>query len=158
MFQYSTYVWGLPFPNTGLDQNCSCKVLTETLSSFSLKDCFCVSGFEQWGAGVVTCLGRGADVHMAQLPFTISCSSKSRLVLRFWYQLTRVVPDKGPLNGCCSCPQNLINFTMSIVPPYTTFFTQKYEKYYTYLTLAIPASIKICWLNAFCDTNTKFSG
>jgi len=29
---------------------------------------------------------------------------KSRLVLPFWYQLTRVVPDKGPLNGCvCVC-------------------------------------------------------
>ena len=25
---------------------------------------------------------------------------KSRLVLPFWYQLTRVVPGKGPLNGC----------------------------------------------------------
>jgi len=24
----------------------------------------------------------------------------SRLVLPFWYRLTRVVPDKGPLNGC----------------------------------------------------------
>jgi len=31
-------------------------------------------------------------------------SVKSRLVLPFWYQLTRVVPDKGPLNGCvCVC-------------------------------------------------------
>ena len=28
------------------------------------------------------------------LPLTISCSSKSRLVLPFWYLLTRVVPDK----------------------------------------------------------------
>ena len=27
-------------------------------------------------------------------------SVKSRLVLPFWYQLTRVVPVKGPLNGC----------------------------------------------------------
>jgi len=27
-------------------------------------------------------------------------SVKSRLVLPFWYQLTRVVPEKGPLNGC----------------------------------------------------------
>ena len=27
-------------------------------------------------------------------------SVKSRLVLRFWYQLTRVAPEKGPLNGC----------------------------------------------------------
>ena len=28
-------------------------------------------------------------------------SAKSRLVLPFWYRLTWVVPDKGPLNGCC---------------------------------------------------------
>jgi len=27
-------------------------------------------------------------------------SVKSRLVLLFWYQLTRVVLEKGPLNGC----------------------------------------------------------
>ena len=27
-------------------------------------------------------------------------SVKSRLVLPFWYQLTRVVPERGPLNGC----------------------------------------------------------
>ena len=31
-------------------------------------------------------------------------SGKSRLVLPFWYWLTQVVPDKGPLNGCmCVC-------------------------------------------------------
>ena len=31
-------------------------------------------------------------------------SVKSRLVLPFWYRLTRVVPEKGPLNGCvCVC-------------------------------------------------------
>jgi len=43
------------------------------------------------------CLGQGADLHMAQqtpLPLTISCSSKSRQVLPFWYRLTWVVPDK----------------------------------------------------------------
>jgi len=57
---------------------------------------------EWWGAGVVTCLERGADLHMAQLmplPLTVSCFSKSRLVLPFWYQLIQVVPDKGLLNG-----------------------------------------------------------
>jgi len=46
---------------------------------------------------MVICPGRGADLHMTQLmplPPTISCSSKSRLVLPFWYQLTRVFPDK----------------------------------------------------------------
>ena len=31
-------------------------------------------------------------------------SVKSRLVFPFWYRLTRVVPDKGPLNVCvCVC-------------------------------------------------------
>ena len=35
------------------------------------------------------------------LPFA---SVKSRLVLPFWYRLTRVVPDRGPLNVCvCAC-------------------------------------------------------
>jgi len=33
---------------------------------------------------------------------SISCSSKSRLVLLFWYRLTPVVTDKGSLNGCNS--------------------------------------------------------
>jgi len=47
---------------------------------------------------MVICLERGADLHMAQLmplPLTV----KSGLVLPFWYRLTRVVLDKGPLNG-----------------------------------------------------------
>jgi len=58
---------------------------------------------EWWGAGVAICLKQGADLHMAQLmplPLTVSSSVKSRLFLPFWYWLTRVVPDKGPLNGC----------------------------------------------------------
>ena len=67
---------------------------------------------EWWGAGVVICLELGADLHMAQLmplPLTISCFSKSRLVLPFWYRLTRVVPEKGPLNGCvCVCVETII--------------------------------------------------
>ena len=58
--------------------------------------------FKQWwDSGVVICMGRGTDLHMAQLmplPLTISCFSKSRLGLPFWYWLTQVVPDKiqGP--------------------------------------------------------------
>ena len=36
------------------------------------------------------------------VPLTVSCSSKSRLVLPIWYRLTRVVLEKRPLNGC-SC-------------------------------------------------------
>jgi len=55
------------------------------------------------GTGVVVCLERGADLHMAQLmplPLTVSCFSKIYIDLPFWYRLTWVVPGKGPLNGC----------------------------------------------------------
>jgi len=56
-----------------------------------------------WGSGVVIRLERGADLPMAQLmplPLTASFFSKIQIVLPFWYWLTWVVPDKGPLNGC----------------------------------------------------------
>jgi len=62
---------------------------------------------EWWGAGVVVCLERGADLHMAQqmpLPLTVSCFSKIQIGLPFWYRITRVVLDKRPLNVCvCVC-------------------------------------------------------
>jgi len=52
---------------------------------------------EWWDAGIVMCLGQGADLHMDQLmrlPLTISCSSESRLVLPSWCRLTQVVRKK----------------------------------------------------------------
>jgi len=52
---------------------------------------------------MVICLELGADLHMTPLmplPLTVSCFNKIRLVLPIWYQLTWVVPEKGPLNGC----------------------------------------------------------
>jgi len=42
---------------------------------------------EWWGAGVVICLERGADLHMVQLmplPLSVSCFSKIQIVLPFW--------------------------------------------------------------------------
>jgi len=41
---------------------------------------------EWWGAGVVTCLERGADLHMAQLmplPLTLSCFNKIQIGFTF---------------------------------------------------------------------------
>jgi len=56
---------------------------------------------------MVICLERGADLHMAQrmpVPLAVSCFSKIQIGLPLWYLLTRVVSDKGPLNGCvCAC-------------------------------------------------------
>jgi len=88
-----------------------CVIYSGFYVSYVCLQCFDAVG---WAAGrasscknwVVGCwhdyLGWGADLHMAQqmpLPLTISCSSKSRLVLPFlilpfWYLLTQVVPDK----------------------------------------------------------------
>jgi len=53
---------------------------------------------EWWGAGVVICLERGVDLHMAQLmplPLTVSCSSKIQIGLPFWYWLTQVFWKRG---------------------------------------------------------------
>jgi len=56
---------------------------------------------------VVICLERGADLHMAQLmplSLTVSCFSIIQIGLPFWYRLTWVVPDKGPLKmAVCVC-------------------------------------------------------
>jgi len=52
---------------------------------------------------MVICLELDADLHMAQLmplPLTVSCFSKIQISLTFLVPATRVVPDKGPLNGC----------------------------------------------------------
>jgi len=43
-----------------------------------------------WGAGMVICLERGADLHVAQLMpllLTVSCFSKIQIGLPFWYWL-----------------------------------------------------------------------
>jgi len=44
---------------------------------------------------------RGADLRVAQLMpllLTVTCFSKIQIGLPFWYRLTRVVREKGPLN------------------------------------------------------------
>ena len=60
--------------------------------------------------GVLAWLSVWSKVQTCTQPSWCHCHSlslasvKSRLVLPFWYRLTRVVPDKGPLNGCvCVC-------------------------------------------------------
>jgi len=56
--------------------------------------------------GVLAWLSVWSEVRTCIQPSWCHCHSlflasvKSRLVLPFWYRLTRVVPDKGPLNGC----------------------------------------------------------
>ena len=57
---------------------------------------------EWWGVGMVICLERGADLHMAQLPLplTVSCFSKIQIGFAFLVPAHLGSPGKGPLNGC----------------------------------------------------------
>jgi len=53
---------------------------------------------------------------MAQLmplPLTVSCFSKIQIVLPFWYRLTQVFPEKGPLN-VCACVRVCMQMTVFI--------------------------------------------
>ena len=57
----------------------------------------------QWGAGVVICIKRGVDLHMAQLlllPLTVSCFSKIQIGFTFLVPAHLGSPRKGPLNEC----------------------------------------------------------
>ena len=52
---------------------------------------------------MITCLERGADLHMAQLmpfPLTVSCFSKIQIGFTFLVPAHLGSPRKGPLNGC----------------------------------------------------------
>ena len=65
----------------------------------------CKKTFECWGTGMVICLDRDADLHMAQLmplPLTVSCFSKIQIGFTFLVPAhPGIVPEKGPLNGMC---------------------------------------------------------
>jgi len=62
---------------------------------------------EWWDAGMVICLERGADLHMAQLmplPLNASCFSKIQIGFTFLVLAHLGSPEKEPLNGCvCAC-------------------------------------------------------
>ena len=59
--------------------------------------------------GVLAWLSAWSEMQTCIWPRWCHCHSlslasvNSRLVLPFWYWLTRVVPEKGPLNGCSFC-------------------------------------------------------
>jgi len=61
---------------------------------------------EWWGAGVVICLERGAELHMAQLmplPLTVSCSSKIKIGFTFLVPAHPGSPGKKAVKWVCVC-------------------------------------------------------
>ena len=69
--------------------------------------------------GVLAWLSVSSEVQTCIRPSWCHCHSlslaslKSRLVLPFWYWLTRGVLDKGPLNGCVCCVVLVCMYTVS---------------------------------------------
>jgi len=69
---------------------------------------------EWWGAGVVICRERDADLHMAQLmplPLTVSCISKIQIGFTFLVPAHPGSPGQRPLNGC-ACVIYLADFVV----------------------------------------------
>ena len=61
---------------------------------------------ERWGAGVVICLERGADLHVAQLmplPLTVSCFSKIQIGFAFLVLAHLDSPGKMSVKRVCVC-------------------------------------------------------
>ena len=74
---------------------CSLKCLHSTI----VKD-------EWWGAGMVICLERGADLHMTQLmplPLTVSCFSKIQIGFTFLVLADPGSPGKRAIKRVCVC-------------------------------------------------------
>ena len=94
-------------------------------------------------------VSQGVDLHMAQLmplPLTISCSSKSRWVLPFWYWLNQVVPDKIQ-EGCktvvCVFLLRFSSFKNILLLYYVTLFAEYLIFYRDSMKFSMKVSVKI---------------
>jgi len=59
---------------------------------------------EQWGAGMVICLERGAYLHMVQLmPLTVSCFSKIQIDFTFLVPAHLGSPGQRAIKQVCVC-------------------------------------------------------
>jgi len=106
---------------------------------------------------MVICLEWGADWHM---PSWCHCHSlslapvKSRLVLPFWYRLTRVVPDKGPLNACVCVVFFLlctaINFDFILVLLHYSNFFYNWRCFYIYMCICACIWLLIILILLYC--------
>jgi len=66
---------------------------------------------EWWGAGMVICLERGADLHTAQLmplPLTVSCFSKIQIGFTFLVPAHPGSPGQRAIKRVCVCGPQLV--------------------------------------------------
>ena len=73
---------------------------------------------EWWGTGVVICLERGADLHMAQLmpvPLTVSCSSKIQIGFTFLIPAYPGSPGKEAVKWLCVVLFHQMKLTLTCI-------------------------------------------
>ena len=108
---------------------------------------------EWWGAGVVICLERGADLHMAQLkplPLTVSCFSKIQIAFTFLVLALPGSPGQRVVKRVCVCALSCFVHAVCYVQ-FETIFSQKpclYNKFWaTHHTPQAAASVSFLILN-----------
>jgi len=86
---------------------------------------------ELWGAGVVICLERGADLHTAQLmplPLTVSCCSKIQTGFTFLVPAHPGSPGKRAVKRVCVCVC-IITFRLDEEQKKTVSFFQRSRRH-----------------------------
>ena len=90
---------------------------------------------EWWGAGVVICLERRADLHMAQpmpLPLTLSCFSKIQIGFTFLVPAHLGNPGKRAVKRVCVC--NCVHLLITVVVTFTVCLSEKLGKIHALLS------------------------
>jgi len=118
---------------------------------------------EWWDAGVVICLQRGADLHMAQLmplplPLTVSCFSKIQIGFTFLVLADMGSPRKRAIKlvyvrvcvfVCVLCflqitfPHNVVSLSILSFMVFLVFFTCLTILYLDTFLLLLPALCKV---------------
>ena len=111
--QINHTVWWIQYGQNKCGLRCQCKsgvILPSVLWRCWLGGRKGIRPVKKLSSGVLAWLSVWSEMQTCIWPGWCHCYSlslasvKSRLVLPFWYRLTRVVPDKGPLNVCvCAC-------------------------------------------------------
>ena len=141
----------------------SCSSVENLLPSVLWRCWLGIRPVKKLSSGVLAWLSVWSEVHTCIRPSWCHChslslaSEKSRLVLPFWYRLTWVVPETGPLNGCVCvfCRKFVALFWCCFVfgiCKNSSYFTNYVRDVTWGLPLRIWHDINICrsvWLHTF---------
>ena len=112
----------------------------------------CIRPVKKQSGGVLAWLSVWSKVQTCIWPNWSHCHSlslasvKSRSVLPFWYRLTWVVPEKGPLNGCvcvcvCTCTEVRVVYLVMVFVVWTLKVC--FSVHYDELLAVVIANMKV---------------